>query len=47
MGMSHPVHLLQHGCNERDIVTMTAIAAVDAQEACLGAEKEEPVHELV
>lgn len=33
MGMRKPVHLLQHGATEGDIVKMTAIAVVDAQEA--------------
>ena len=33
MGMRHPVHLLQHGSEVKDIVNMTAIAVVDAQEA--------------
>jgi malate dehydrogenase (oxaloacetate-decarboxylating)(NADP+) len=32
MGMRKPVHLLQHGCEVKDIVNMAAIAAVDAQE---------------
>ncbi|MCP3959492.1 MAG: NADP-dependent malic enzyme [bacterium] len=32
-GMRHPVHLLQHGSEVKDIVNMTAIAVVDAQEA--------------
>ena len=33
MGIRKPVHLLQHGCDVRDIVNMAAIAAVDAQRA--------------
>ena len=33
MGMRHPVHLLQHGAEVKDVVNMTAIAVVDAQEA--------------
>jgi malate dehydrogenase (oxaloacetate-decarboxylating)(NADP+) len=33
MGMRKPVHLLQHGSEVKDIVYMTAIAVVDAQEA--------------
>ena len=33
MGMRRPVHLLQHGSEVKDIVYMTAIAVVDAQEA--------------
>ena len=33
MGMRKPVHLLQHGCDVRDIVNMAAIASVDAQRA--------------
>ncbi len=32
-GMSRPVHVLQHGCEVKDIVNMAAIAVVDAQEA--------------
>jgi hypothetical protein len=31
--MRKPVHLLQHGSEVKDIVYMTAIAVVDAQEA--------------
>lgn len=30
-GMAKPVHVLQHGCEAKDIVNMTAIAVVDAQ----------------
>ncbi|MGB6994882.1 MAG: NADP-dependent malic enzyme, partial [Thermoanaerobaculia bacterium] len=33
MGMKKPVHVLQHGTEVKDIVYMTAIAVVDAQEA--------------
>jgi len=33
MGMRKPVHVLQHGCEVKDIVNMAAIAVVDAQEA--------------
>ena len=33
MGMKKPVHVLQHGSEVKDIVYMTAIAVVDAQEA--------------
>jgi malate dehydrogenase (oxaloacetate-decarboxylating)(NADP+) len=33
MGMRQPVHLLQHGAEVKDVVHMTAIAVVDAQEA--------------
>jgi malate dehydrogenase (oxaloacetate-decarboxylating)(NADP+) len=33
MGIRKPVHLLQHGCDVRDIVNMAAIAAVGAQRA--------------
>ncbi len=32
MGMRKPVHVLQRGCDVTDIVNMTAIAVVDAQE---------------
>ncbi|MCS6953839.1 MAG: phosphate acyltransferase [Bryobacteraceae bacterium] len=32
MGLSRPVHVLQRGCEVSDIVNMTAIAVVDAQE---------------
>ena len=32
MGMRKPVHVLQLGCDVRDIVHMAAIAAVDALE---------------
>ncbi|MBL7994282.1 phosphate acetyltransferase [bacterium] len=32
MGMRNPVHLLQKGCEVNDIVNMTAIAVVEAQE---------------
>jgi malate dehydrogenase (oxaloacetate-decarboxylating)(NADP+) len=31
MGMKLPVHVLQHGCEVKDIVYMTALAVVDAQ----------------
>jgi malate dehydrogenase (oxaloacetate-decarboxylating)(NADP+) len=31
MGLSKPVHVLQRGCEENDIVNMAAIAVVDAQ----------------
>ncbi len=33
MGMRKPVHVLQRGCEVKDIVNMAAIAVVDAQEA--------------
>ncbi len=33
MGMKKPVHLLQHGSEVKDVVNMTAIAAVDVLEA--------------
>ena len=33
MGMRRPVHLLQHGSEVKDIVNVTALAVVDAQEA--------------
>jgi len=33
MGMRRPVHVLQRGCEVKDIVNMAAIAVVDAQEA--------------
>jgi malate dehydrogenase (oxaloacetate-decarboxylating)(NADP+) len=36
MGMAKPVHLLQHGCEAKDIVYMSAIAAVDAQSNGVG-----------
>ncbi len=39
MGMRHPVHLLQHGAEVKDVVNMTAIAVVDAQEAAASVEK--------
>ncbi len=32
-GMKQPVHILQHGCEAKDIVYLTAIAAVEAQDA--------------
>ena len=32
-GMNLPVHLLQYGCEAKDVVNMAAIAVVDAQEA--------------
>jgi len=32
-GMNLPVHLLQYGCEAKDVVHMAAIAVVDAQEA--------------
>jgi malate dehydrogenase (oxaloacetate-decarboxylating)(NADP+) len=32
MGMRKPVHVLQLGCDVRDIVHMAAIAAMDALE---------------
>jgi malate dehydrogenase (oxaloacetate-decarboxylating)(NADP+) len=31
MGLSKPVHVLQRGCGESDIVNVAAIAVVDAQ----------------
>ena len=43
MGIRKPVHLLQHGCDVRDIVNMAAIAAVDAQRAQGEASSVEPV----
>ena len=33
MGLSKPVHVLQRGSEVNDIVNMTAIAVVDAQES--------------
>jgi malate dehydrogenase (oxaloacetate-decarboxylating)(NADP+) len=33
MGLSKPIHVLQRGDEVSDIVNMTAIAVVDAQEA--------------
>ncbi len=33
VGMGKPVHVLQHGCEVKDVVNMAAIAVVDAQEA--------------
>ncbi len=49
MGMRHPVHLLQHGAEVKDVVNMTAIAVVDAQEAEAGAESgfEVPADDVV
>lgn len=35
MGLSKPVHVLQHGAEVNEIVNMSAIAVVDAQEAAL------------
>ena len=32
-GMNLPVHLVQYGCEAKDVVNMAAIAVVDAQEA--------------
>jgi malate dehydrogenase (oxaloacetate-decarboxylating)(NADP+) len=32
VGMNKPVHVLQRTCEVRDIVNMTAIAVVEAQE---------------
>jgi malate dehydrogenase (oxaloacetate-decarboxylating)(NADP+) len=32
MGMKKTIHVLQRGCDVNDIVNMTAIAVVDAQE---------------
>lgn len=32
MGMKKPVHILQMGCTVRDVINMTAIAVVDAQD---------------
>jgi len=45
MGMRKPVHLLQYGSDVKDIVNMTAIAVIDAQEAArqAPAPKREPV----
>ena len=33
VGMKRPVHVLHNGCDVNDIVNITAIAVVDAQEA--------------
>ncbi len=46
-GMRHPVHLLQHGAEVKDIVNMAAIAVVDAQEAEAGAGSEAPAEDVV
>jgi malate dehydrogenase (oxaloacetate-decarboxylating)(NADP+) len=32
VGMARPVHVLQRGCEVNEIVNMSAIAVVDAQE---------------
>ena len=32
MGMSRPIHVLQRGSSAADIVNLTALAVVDAQE---------------
>jgi len=39
MGMKKTVHVLQRGCSVNDIVNMTAIAVVDAQEVGKEAKK--------
>jgi len=36
-GMRKPVHVLQHGCEVNDIVNLTAVAVVDAQEVASAA----------
>jgi len=41
MGMRKPVHLLQEGCEVDDIVHMTAVASVEAQEALAAPERQE------
>ncbi len=49
MGMRRPVHLLQHGAEVKDVVNMTAIAVVDAQEAesAAGLSFEAPAEDFV
>ncbi len=47
MGMRHPVHLLQHGAEVKDVVNMAAIAVVDAQEAEVDVSAEALAEELV
>jgi malate dehydrogenase (oxaloacetate-decarboxylating)(NADP+) len=37
MGMRKPVHALQHGCEVNDVVNLTAVAVVDAQEVASAA----------
>ena len=37
MGMAKPVHLLQRGVEVEDIVNMTTIAVVDAQDSAFSA----------
>jgi hypothetical protein len=43
--MAKPVHLVQRGAEVEDIVNITTIAAVDAQE-CGGPTRVEPSHML-
>jgi malate dehydrogenase (oxaloacetate-decarboxylating)(NADP+) len=43
MGMSKPVHLLARGAQVEEIVNVTAIAVVDAQESATGVPEPEPV----
>lgn len=47
MGMSKPVHLLSRGAQVEEIVNVTAIAVVDAQETETGIANPEPVAALV
>ena len=41
MGTEKPVHVLQQGCETKDVVYMAAIAVIDAQEAALQAANRE------
>jgi malate dehydrogenase (oxaloacetate-decarboxylating)(NADP+) len=43
MGMNKPVHLLARGAEVEEIVNVTAIAVVDAQETGASVEASEPV----
>jgi len=43
MGMSKPVHLLARGAEVEEIVNVTAIAVVDAQESTPAVPEPEPV----
>jgi malate dehydrogenase (oxaloacetate-decarboxylating)(NADP+) len=45
MGMSKPVHLLSRGAEVEEIVNVTAIAVVDAQENAVGAQPAKAVPE--
>ncbi len=40
LGMARPVHILERGCDAMDIVNLTAIAVVDAQQRAASLQQE-------